>query len=170
MIYIYIIYISKEDFLSVFITVFCIAITELNIRLGFYTIELILYDSEYIISQLDIRLCMPTPALTLSTIWKPKILHNIFKLQSQSIYLKDRIVQYQNSLSTKILKSLDQAIKGATNTIYKLTLLQKKVIKLCKANNLLSQCRYIKKRYIQEGGILIVEDVQNSEAQREANI
>ena len=49
-------------------------------------------------------------------------------------------------------------------------LLQKKVIKLCKANNLLSQYYHTKKHCIQKKGVFIIENVQNSEAQKEANI
>ena len=80
LIYIYIIYISKEDFLSAFITAFCIIITKSNIQSGFCATELVLYNPEYIILQLDIRLCMPMLAPTLSTIWKPKTPRNIFEL------------------------------------------------------------------------------------------
>ena len=80
MIYIYIIYILKEDFLSVFIIAFYIIIIKSNIQLGFCTIELILYNLEYIISQFDIRLYMPISVSTLLTIWKPKTLYNIFEL------------------------------------------------------------------------------------------
>jgi hypothetical protein len=46
----YIIYISKEDFFPTFIIAFRTIITKLNIRLGFRTIGLILYDLDYIIS------------------------------------------------------------------------------------------------------------------------
>ncbi len=50
LIYIYIIYISKEDFFPAFQTVFCIAITESNIKKGFRESGLVLFDPEYIIS------------------------------------------------------------------------------------------------------------------------
>jgi hypothetical protein len=50
LIYTYIIYVSKEDFFSTFVIVFYIIITELNIRSGFRTTELVLHDLDYMIS------------------------------------------------------------------------------------------------------------------------
>lgn len=90
----YIIYISKEDFFPAFYIAFYTTMIKLNIRAGFRVIGLVPYDPDYIISKLDVRLYTPTPALTLPVIWEPKTPRNIFKIQSQSIYLKDRIVQY----------------------------------------------------------------------------
>lgn len=167
---VYITHISKEDFLPAFVTAFCTAITESNIRSGFRATGLVPYDPEYVISQLDVRLRTLTPVPTLPTIWEPKTPRNVLELQSQSTYLKDRIVRHQNSSPTKILEGLDQAIKGATSTVHELALLREEVIGLRKANDLLSRRRCTKKRRVQEGGVLIVEDVQNSDAQREANI
>jgi len=85
-------------------------------------------------------------------------------LQSQSIYLKDRIVQYQNSLPTTILQSINQAIKDIISYIYKLTLLQKEITILYTVNDLLSRHRRMKKRCIQEKEVVRVENIQDSEA------
>jgi hypothetical protein len=50
LIYAYIIYVSKEDFFSAFVIVFRTIITESNVRSGFRTTELVLYDLDYMIS------------------------------------------------------------------------------------------------------------------------
>jgi hypothetical protein len=68
LIHAYIIYVSKEDFFSAFVIAFRIIITESNVRSGFRATGLVLYDLDYMISQLDIRLRTPILALTLPTI------------------------------------------------------------------------------------------------------
>ena len=82
LIYIYIIYISKENFFSAFYTVFYIIIIVSNTQAEFQTVEFVLYNSNYIILQLDIRLYISILLLILSIIWKSKTLNNILKLQS----------------------------------------------------------------------------------------
>jgi len=144
----YITHISKEDFFSAFYTAFCTTMTASNAQAEFQAAELVLYNPDYIISQFDIRLCTLTPSLTLSIIWEPKTPSNALELQSQSIYLKDRIVQYQNSSPTTILQNIDQAIKGAINYVHKLTLLREEITTLCTANDLLSRRRRTKKRCV----------------------
>jgi hypothetical protein len=64
----YITYVSKEDFFPAFVIAFRTIITESNIRSGFRTTGLVLYDLDYVISQLDVRLCTPILALTLPAI------------------------------------------------------------------------------------------------------
>ena len=145
LIYIYITYISKEDFFPAFYIAFCTTMIESNIRAGFRATGLVLYNPDYIIFKLDIQLCTPMPTLTLPMIWEPKTLHNILKTQSQSIYLKDRIIQHQNSSLTSLLQSIDQVAKGVANAVYKLTLLREENTALRKANDLLSQYRHMKK-------------------------
>jgi hypothetical protein len=54
--------------------------------------------------------------------------------------------------------------------VYKLILLQEEITTLRIENDLLSRRRCTKKQRVQEGGALIVEDIQDLEAQREANI
>jgi hypothetical protein len=103
-------------------------------------------------------------------IWEPKTTRNVLETQSQSTYLKDRIIRHQNSSPTSLLQSIDQVAKGAANAIHELTLLREENAALCKENDLLSRRRRMKKRQLQEGGVLTVEAVQDLEAQREANI
>jgi hypothetical protein len=65
---VYITYISKEDFFPAFYKAFCTIMTESNARAGFQATGLILYDPNYMISQLDIRLRTLTLSLTLPII------------------------------------------------------------------------------------------------------
>jgi hypothetical protein len=165
-------HISKEDFFPAFRAAFQKSITTSNIQAGFRATGLVPYNPDYVISQLDVRLRTPTPAPapTLPVIWEPRTPRNILETQSQSTYLKDRIVRHQNSSPTSLLQSIDQVAKGAESAIHELTLLREENAALRKANDLLSRRRRTKKRRLQEGGVLTVEAVQDSEAQREANI
>lgn len=163
-------HISKEDFFPAFYIAFCTTMTESNARAGFQATGLVPYNPDYVISQLDVRLRTPTLSPTLPIIWEPKTPSNVLELESQSTYLKDRIVRHQNSSPTTILQGIDQAVKGAISHVHELTLLREEITTLRTANDLLSRRRRTKKRRVQEGGIVRVEDIQNSEAQREANI
>jgi hypothetical protein len=69
-----------------------------------------------------------------------------------------------------ILQGIDQAIKDISSVVYELTLLREEIVRLRKANDLLSRRYYINKRRLQEGGLLTIKAVRDSEAQREANI
>jgi len=163
-------HISKEDFFPAFYTAFCTTMTKSNAQAGFQATGLVPYNPGYVISQLDVRLRTPTPSPTLPMTWEPKTPSNAFELQSQSTYLKDRVVQHQNSSPTTILQGIDQAIKGAISHVHELTLLREEITTLRKANDLLSRRRRTKKRRVQEGGVVRVKDIQDLEAQREANI
>jgi hypothetical protein len=153
----YVTHISKEDFFPAFYTAFCTIITASSAGARFQATGLVPYDPNYVITQLNVRLRMPALSPTLPIIWKPKTLSNNLKLQSQLIYLKDRIVRHQNSSLTTILRGLNQAIKGTITIAHKLTLLREEIIRLRKANNLLSRRRRTKKRRIQERGVVNLE-------------
>jgi hypothetical protein len=165
-------HISKEDFFPAFYTAFRTSMTESNIRGGFRGTGLVPYDPEYVISQLDIRLSTPTPPTTssgLPSVWEPKTPHNLVETQSQTTYVKERIVRHQNSSPTSLLSSIDQFAKGATRAIHELVLLREENAALRKANNELSRRRRTKKRRIQEGGSLSLQDAQDLEAQSDIN-
>jgi len=122
--------------------VFCTTITESNIKRGFRGSGLVLFDPEYVISQLDIPPSDPTLLSTLYNLlqpWEPQTPSNTIEIQSQLTYIKERLVQYQNSSPTSLLTSIDQFAKGTIQIIYQITLLQEKNLVLCKANNKLSQ-------------------------------
>jgi hypothetical protein len=68
------------------------------------------------------------------------------------------------------LQDINQAIKGVIGYVYKLILLQEEITILYIANDLLSRYRCMKKQHVQEEEVLIVEDIQDLEAQREADI
>jgi len=70
-------YISKKAFISIFVKAFKAIITKANIQRGFRSTGLIPYDPEVVISQLDIKLFIPTSENSRPTsfyFWVSKIL------------------------------------------------------------------------------------------------
>lgn len=165
-------HISKEDFFPAFYAAFRTALTESNIRGGFRGTGLVPYDPQHVISQLDIQLSTPTPPPTssdLPTAWEPKTPHNVIETQSHTKYVKEKIVRHQDSSPTTLLSSVDQFAKGATRAIHELVLLREENATLRKANDELSRRRRTKKRRIQDGGSLSLQDAQDLQAQTDVN-
>ena len=73
-------------------------------------------------------------------------------------------MQYQNSSPTAILQGFDQFAKGAKRAIYELAILRAENTVLRAANYELSRRCCTKKRRLQEGGLLTLQDVQGLRA------
>lgn len=161
-------HISKEDFFQAFHTAYIELMTKSNIKGGFQGASLVPYDPEYVISQLNAKFYTPTPPKTSSSLpalWEPKTPNNPIKAQSQTNYIKNRIVQHQNSSLTSIIKSLQQFTKGTTKVMQELALLREEVRKLRKANEILSRRRYTKKKRLQDKGSLTQAEAENLQSQ-----
>ena len=65
-------HIIKLEFLPVFKEVFIAAFTEQNIKSGFRAIGLVPYNSENVLSHLNLKLRTPTPLLTKDINWVSK--------------------------------------------------------------------------------------------------
>ena len=61
----------KKTFLPAFQIVFCTTMTKSNIKRGFRELGLVLFDLEYMISQLDILLSKPTLLSTSYNLLQP---------------------------------------------------------------------------------------------------
>ncbi|CAG8971612.1 hypothetical protein HYALB_00008005 [Hymenoscyphus albidus] len=157
-------YVSKEDFLSTFYTAFRTTMTESNIRGGFRGSGLVPYDPDSVISQLDIRPrtpSRPSTSTSLLAIWEPKTPNNITEAYSQTSYIQNKVVRHQDSSPTQILYGLDQLAKGAQRAITEVALLRAENATLRTANDQLSRRRRTKKRRLQEGGSLTLQDAQD---------
>ena len=62
---------------------------------------------------------------------------------------------------TLLFKTITILIKGTEQIVYKMTLLFTKIYTLWTANKALSKCYRAKKACVCEGGVLIVEDIQD---------
>jgi len=154
-------HISKEDFLIAFYTAFFASMTESNIKGGFWGSGLVPYDLDYVISQLDVRIRTPSRPSTATSLppWEPKTPNNAIEAYSQTSYIHEKVVRHQDSSPTHILSSLSQLAKGAELAIHEVALLRAENIALRTANDQLSRRRRIKKRRLQEGGSLTLQDL-----------
>jgi hypothetical protein len=155
-------HVSKEDFFPAFYNAFRTAINESNIRGGFRGSGLVPYDPDSVISQLDVRIptSRPSTAAGLPPPWEPSTPHNPTQADSQTSYVQERIVRHQNSSPTAILEGVSQLAKGAKRAIHELALLRAENATLRAANHELSRRRRTKKRRLQEGGSLTLQDAQ----------
>lgn len=165
-------HISKEDFFPAFHAAHIESMTESNIKGGFRGAGIVPYNPEYVISQLDAKLHTPTPPGTsagLPTLWDPKTPNNPVEAQSQTDYIRNRIVRHQNSSPTSIIASVSQITKGATQVMHRLALLQSENHELRRANERLSRRRRTKKKRLQDGGSLTLQEGERLQSQLNAN-
>src|SRR5436305_404638 len=75
--------------------------------------------------------------------------------------LKEHILKHQNSSPTPINNALDQLIKGTETMMHSAVLLKSEVQALWKANEETNRCRRRKKKRIQKGETLTVQESQD---------
>lgn len=78
-----------------------------NIRGAFRGAGLVSFNSEAILSKLDIKLRTPTPPPAGNFPWESKPPSNTVELASQTELIRNRIQRHQNSSPTSILYSLN---------------------------------------------------------------
>lgn len=164
-------HVSKEDFLPAFYKAYKAAITEKNIQAGFRASGLIPYDPDYVISQLDVKLRTPTPpgsSAGLPPPWVSKTPNNPIEAESQTEYIKNRIVRHQGSSPSSIITSLRQLNKGVSMMVHEQTLMRHDLAELRDANNRLSRRRRTKRKQLQKGGSLTVDQAQGLKDQIDA--
>lgn len=164
-------HITKLEFLPAFKVAFNAAFIEQNIKSGFRATGLVPYNPENVLSHLDLRLKTPTPPPTNELNWTPKTPQNAIELEFQTTYLKNRIVQHQDSSPTSINEAFDRLTKGAQIMIHGATLMRAEIKALQEANQLKKRRERKKKRRIYQGGSLTVEEgeeiVQSTQIQQE---
>jgi len=156
-------YIAKEDFLPAFYKAYNATITLSNIQAGFRATGLVPYDPEYVISQLDVKPSTPTPpgsSTGLPQPWVSKTPNNPTEIESQSAFIERRIARHQDSSPSSIIESLRQLKKGTALIVHEHTLIRYEVVELRDANDRLSRRRRTKRKQIQKGESLTIEQAQ----------
>jgi hypothetical protein len=127
-------HITKLEFLPAFKEAFKVAFSEQNIRSGFWATGLVPYDPENVISHLDLKLTTPSPPPLEETTWTSKTPQNLMELESQSVYIRNRVVRHQDSSPGSINEALSQLTKGAQMMMHSAILLKAEVKALQEAN------------------------------------
>ena len=83
---------------------------------------------------------------------------NINEVSQQSVFIRNRIVQHQNSFPIVIIEEFEQITKGTMQVIYEMMLLKTRVKELKSANEALNKRWRAKKSRIKAGGPLNIYD------------
>jgi signal recognition particle GTPase len=89
------------------------------------------------------------------------------ELHSQTALIKERIAKHQDSSPTPINEALDQLFKSAQTMMHTTTLLKAEVTKLQEANKVITKRQKKRRKRIQQGGVLTVQEGQNIIQQEE---
>lgn len=157
-------HITKEEFFPALCIARKAAITESNIKGGFRGAGIVPFNPEYVILQLDAKLQTPSPPGTsdgLELPWLPKTPSNPTEALSQTEYIEKRIRNHRSSSPSEIIENLNQITKSTTQALRKVALLEEENRSLREANNRLSRRKRVKKKQLQSGGLLTVEEGKN---------
>jgi DDE superfamily endonuclease len=164
-------HITKVKFFLAFHAAYNASISKENIAGGFRGAGLIPFDSQAVISKLDVKLraLTPTePSAADSNSWVSQTPHNLTEAISQSKLVKSQINDHRGSSPAPIFLAVKQMVKGIEVMAHSVTLLTAENRNLQKANEALSKRRRAKKTRVRQGGALTVEDAQDILAQKDA--
>jgi hypothetical protein len=92
---------------------------------------LVPFDSEQVITALDVQLRTPPPLLPINNKpWQLQTPRNTLELESQSTLVNARIQRHIDSLLTSMVEALEKVSKGATIIAHKLVLVQEEIAEL----------------------------------------
>jgi len=132
-------YITKLEFLLAIRAAIDATFTTSNIKGGFRGVGLVPFDTEVVISKLDIQLKTLTPPPSNNTPWEPKTPSNTLELAAQNQLIKEKIAHHQDSSPTAINEAVDQFLKGAHIMAHRLAILETENTTLRQANKLATQ-------------------------------
>jgi hypothetical protein len=160
-------YINKASFLVRFQRAFKEAITSKNTKAGFHSTGLVPFNSEEVISRMDIRLQSPSPTIRLSPPWSSYTPYNLKEALSQTNLVQDRIARHQSSSPIPLFRSIEALAKGTERLVYKITFLYTDNQRLCKANYNLSKHRRAPKVYLKRNEAITTEEALDLLNQKE---
>jgi hypothetical protein len=152
-------HITKLEFLPCFIHAYNKAITPSNIQGGFRGAGLVPFDPQRVISTLDVKLRTPSPPLpTNEEPWQSQTPKNLIEFGSQSTLIRDKYKKQMGSSPTSATSALDHLIKGATGIAHEIALLKQERAKLRAALEAATERKSRKRKQVQAGGTLTVEE------------
>jgi hypothetical protein len=157
-------HITKEDFFPAFQAAFQEAITPENIQGGFRGAGIRPFSPEKVLESLGISGSRPATAQSRpqsAKSWQPQTPSNTTEASNQLTWVKKRLSQHQGSSPTPIIDAVDQIVKGSVTIMHEVALLRARVTELESANERLSKRQRLKKRRLQAGGSLSVQEATN---------
>jgi hypothetical protein len=157
-------HITKEDFFPAFQAAFQEAITPENIQGGFRGAGIRPFSPEKVLEGLGFSGSRPSTAQSRpqsARSWQPQTPSNATEATSQSIWVKKRLSQHQGSSPTPIIDAIDKFAKGSVAIIHEVALLRARVTELESANERLSKRQRLKKKRLQLGGSISVQEAMD---------
>jgi hypothetical protein len=154
-------HVTKQEFLLCFKAAYKKAITASNIQGGFRGAGLVPFNPERVISTLDVKLRTPTPPLpTNNEPWQSQTPKNLVEFESQSTLIQNKYKREQGSSPNSVLSALEHYAKGGAILSHKLALAQRENAELQAALAAATERKSRKRKRIQGGGSLTVEEGQ----------
>jgi hypothetical protein len=159
-------HINKDTFLPAFRAAFEKTFTAENFRAGFRGAGLVPYDPDAVLSKLDVRLRTPTPPAPGTIAWEAQTPRNAREIEAQSVFIRNRIQNYQGSLASLLDEQVKQLSKGAQQIAHNMVLVQE-IGRLREAVDTLTKRKTRKRRYIRAEETLTVGEVSDLIAAKE---
>ncbi|KAJ0130623.1 Ankyrin repeat domain-containing protein 50 [Fusarium oxysporum f. sp. albedinis] len=157
-------HISKTEFFPAFVAAFQATMTEKNIRGSFRGADLVPFDPESVISNLDVQLRTPTPPVeeaSQAQPWTSKTPMTVLEAEYQSEYLNRRIRRHKSSSPESILGALKSLAKGTKAIMHENALLRAELREVREANEILSRRRRVKRIRLQKRGVMTVGEARD---------
>lgn len=151
-------HVDKQEFLSIYQQAHTEALSIDNIYNSFTATRIVPFNPKQVLSQLQIRLRMPSPIAPRSIQWQSGTPYNITDLEHQVALLKGLIQQHPQGLPTPTNNVLNQLVKGCQMAIHNAVLLASENTELCATNKKQKAKREAKRTYIANGGTLTVAE------------
>jgi hypothetical protein len=151
-------HITKRKFLSCFKAAFDVSITTKNILGGFRGARLAPFNTEAVISKLNVRLRTPLLPPVSDAPWQSQTPNNTLEFRSQSKLIRERIQRYVDSSPTSIVDALGKLSKGAQRMAHSVVLMRNQVVELQAANKAATRRKSHKRKRVQREGTIIVEE------------
>jgi hypothetical protein len=157
-------HITKEDFFPAFLAAFREAITPENIQGGFRGAGIRPFSPERVLEGLGISDSLvqsPQSRPQTAGSWQPQTPSNATQATKQSTFIKNRLSQHRGSSPTPIVEAIDQFAKGSVAIMHEVALLRARVTELESTNERLSKRQRLKKRRLQAGGSVSVQEAMD---------
>jgi hypothetical protein len=156
--------ITKVEFFIAYQAAYNEVFTQQNIQSSFRGAGLCPHDPQAVLSKMDVRVRPETPILPPQPScdsWTSQTPHNSTEANFQSTLIKNHVVRHESSSPSQIINAIDKLAKYTESNSTEIALLRDEVRNLRTANEALSKRRRAKKKRLQRGGVLNVQDAHD---------
>ncbi len=156
-------HIDKLDFLKAFKPACTAALSSSNIHSRFAAAELVSYDSEWVLSHLQLKLWMLTSSalkMVIAVCQTSKTLYTVAQLAQEYVMIKELLKQHLKSPSSSTNQALKQMVKGYQMTMHNTALMTSEIKDLWVMSTHQKCKQEAPHSYIASEGVLTVKEGQ----------